>query len=166
MEQKKSKVTGIIFDKSGQGKNGIWYSFTIGFENGDSGKYFANSNPQTYFTLNQEAEYTKEVTQNGNYTNTKISPIRAQGGKQFFMGSPTAQNKRTALECAVSLAVAGKIAFDQIGATAIKYVAWLNTEPVQTTKAAAPVQSPAPTVSPSSAPFLPPTEDDDQGLPF
>lgn len=162
MEQKKSKVTGIIFDKSGIGKNGQpWHSFTVGFENGDSGKYFAGTNPQTYFVLNQEAEYLKDVTQNGQYTNTKISPVRAQGGKQFFGGSPTAQNKRTALECAVSLAAAKLIQFDQIGATAEKYVAWLNAEPKQLEAKS------APTPAPSSAPFLPPpgqTPDDD--LPF
>lgn len=129
METKKSKVTGIIFDKSGQGKNGTWYSFTVGFENGDSGKYFASSNPQTYFKLNEEAEYTKEVTQNGQYTNTKISPIRSQQGGKFFGGSPTAQNKRTALECAVSLAVAGKIPVDSIRDKCVAFAAWLNDEP-------------------------------------
>ncbi len=154
MEQKKSKVTGIIFDKSGQGKNGVWYSFTIGFENGDSGKYFANSNPQTYFKNGEEAEYMKEVTQNGQYTNTKISPIRAQGGKQFFGGSPTAQNKRTALECAVSLAVAGKLPTEQIGVQAIKFATWLNSETEQ--KQPAP-QPPPPTQEP---------DDSNSDLPF
>lgn len=143
MEQKKSKVTGIIFDKSGQGKNGMWYSFTIGFENGDSGKYFASANPQTYFVNGQEAEYTKEVTQNGQYTNTKISPVKTGGnGKQFFGGSPTAQNKRTALECAVSLAVAGKIGIEKIGETAVKYNAWLGEEKKETPKQQAPPPTP------------------------
>jgi len=136
VEQKKSKVTGIIFEKSGNGKNGMWYSFNVGFENGDAGKYFASANPQTYFKLNEEAEYTKETTTNttatGTYTNVRISPIKAQGGagfKQWGGGSPTAANKRTALECAVSLAVVGKIEVKDIGATAVKYNTWLNDEP-------------------------------------
>lgn len=163
METKKSKVTGIIFGKSGNGKNGTWYSFTIGFENGDSGTYFANVNPQTHFVLNQEAEYTKEVTQNGQYTNTKISPIRAQGGKQFFGGSPTAQNKRTALECAVSLAVAGKIQFGEIGSTANKYLVWLDAVPAATAKAEP--AKPAPQPAQSAAPFLP-EQDGTDDLPF
>jgi len=169
MEQKRSKVTGIIFGKSGQGKNGPWHLFTIGFENGDSGSYFANTNPQTYFVSGQEADYTKEITQNGNHTNTKISPVRnqnGQGGKPGWNASPTAQNKRTALECAVSLAVAGKIPFDQIGATAVKYMAWLDSGAVATPKQEPAKPAPAPTPAASPSPFLPPAEDNDDSLPF
>ncbi len=145
METKKSKVTGIIFDKSGQGKNGPWHSFTIGFENGDSGKYFANANPQTYFKMNEVAEYTKEVTQNGQYTNTKISPVRqGNGGGKFFGGSPTAQNKRTALECSVQLVVAGKITSEQALGTAKKFSDWLNADDQPKPQAPPAPQPPAP----------------------
>lgn len=163
METKKSKVVATSLKREGTGKYGQYYVHLIVFENLDSGDYMAKSNPQNYFKVGQEAEYTKETTQNGNYTNVVIKPVQAaQGGKGFFGGSPTAQNKRTALECAVSLAVAGKIHLDQIGATAQKYVAWLNVEAPAQQPTAKPEPAPAP--AKSSEPFLPPAPDDD--LPF
>lgn len=158
METKKSKVLNVFLKREGDGKFGHYYIHGINFENGDVGDYMAKSNPQKYFIVGQEADYTKETTQNGNYTNIVIKPVQTAqggaGGKGFFGGSPTAQNKRTALECAVSLAVAGKIPLDQIGATAQKYVTWLNVE--------APAPQPIP--AKSAEPFLPPSQDDD--LPF
>lgn len=162
MEQKKSKVTGIIFDKSGQGKNGTWYLFTIGFENGDSGKYFASANPQTYFVNGQEAEYIKDVTTSadGKYTNTNIKPISKGGnGKGFYQGSPTAANKRTALECAVSLAVAGKIPVDSIGAKAVNFNNWLSEEKKETPK-----QETPPPVKQEHEPHF--VGDNEDSLPF
>lgn len=164
METKKSKVLNTFLKREGDGKYGHYYIHGITFENGDAGDYMAKSNPQKYFIVGQEADYTKETTQNGNYTNVVIKPVQAaQGGKGFFGGSPTAQNKRTALECAVSLAVAGKIQLDQIGATAQKYVAWLNVEASAPQPTAKPEPAPAP--AKSAEPFLPPAPDDDS-LPF
>lgn len=126
METKKSKVTGVIFDKQGTGKNGVWYSFTVGFENGDSGKYFSNKNPQDYFVTGQEAEYVKEVTQNGQYTNTSIKRPQTAGGKGNFTPSPAAQNRRTALECATRLVVAGKLDSPKVLDMAARFDVWLN----------------------------------------
>lgn len=156
METKKSKVINSFLKREGDGQYGHYYIHGISFENGDTGDYMAKTNPQKYFILGQEADYTKETKVNGQYTNVIIKPIQAQGGKQFSGGSPTAQNKRTALECAVSLAVAGKIGFEQIGAQSVKFLGWLNAEeqPKQ--------EAPAPKPAPVQAPPI----DDTSDLPF
>lgn len=129
METKKSKVVSTTLKKEGTGTYGKYFIHVVSFENGDSGDYMAKSNPQNYFKVGVDADYTKEEVKNGDYLNIKIKPIQAPQGGKFFGGSPTAQNKRTALECAVSLCVAGKITFESIGAQSVKFAAWLNDEP-------------------------------------
>jgi len=142
MEQKKSKVVATSLKKEGTGQYGPYYIHLIVFENGDSGDYMAKKNPQDYFKVGSEAEYTKETKQNGQYTNTQIKPIQPQGGNGFKQGSPLAQNKRTALECAVNLAASGKLPTEQIGMQAVKFLTWLNAEPKQPEQPK-PVQQPA-----------------------
>ena len=141
MEQKKSKVVATSLKKEGTGQYGPYYIHLIVFENGDSGDYMAKKNPQDYFKIGSEAEYTKETKQNGQYTNTQIKPIQAQGANGFKGGSPLAQNKRTALECAVSLAVAGKIKTEEIGIKALHFSTWLNQESPTPTQQSAPLPS-------------------------
>lgn len=156
METKKSKVVATSLKKEGTGQYGAYYIHLIVFENGDSGDYMAKKNPQDYFVVGKEADYTKETKQNGQYTNVVIKPIQAQGGKQFFGGSPTAQNKRTALECSVRLAVAGKIDTNQIKAQSILFLGWLNAD--EQPRQEAPKQAPP-------AQQFPPM-DDTSDLPF
>jgi hypothetical protein len=147
MEQKKSKVVATSLKKEGTGQYGAYFIHLIVFENGDSGDYMAKSNPQTYFKVGLEADYTKESKQNGQYTNVLIKPIQAQGGNGFKQGSPLAQNKRTALECSIRLAAAGKIPTEKIGLEANKFLAWLNDEPKEQAKQN-PVLQPPPTKEP------------------
>ncbi len=158
MEQKKSKVVATSLKKEGTGNYGPYAIHLIVFENGDSGDYLAKTNPQTYFKVGSEAEYTKETKQNGQYTNIVIKPLQAQGANGFKQGSPLAQNKRTALECAVSLAVAGKLPTEQIGIKAMHFATWLNQETQSTP------QQTAPTPQREPEPSLPDNNSDD--LPF
>lgn len=157
MEQKKSKVVATSLKKEGTGQYGPYYIHLIVFENGDSGDYMAKSNPQTYFKIGSEVEYTKETKQNGQYTNTQIKPIQSQGGNGFKQGSPLAQNKRTALECAVSFAVAGKLPTEQIGIKAMHFTTWLNqdVQVTPTTQATPPPPQKEPDFIPDSTDDLP-----------
>lgn len=158
MEQKKSKVVATSLKKEGTGNYGAYAIHLIVFENGDSGDYLAKTNPQTYFKVGQETEYTKETKQNGQYTNIVIKPIQAQGGNGFKQGSPLAQNKRTALECAVSLAVAGKLPTEQIGIKAMHFATWLNQEAPMPQQSAPPIQK--------EPEYLPDNNNDSDSLPF
>lgn len=153
MEQKKSKVVATSLKKEGTGQYGAYYIHLIVFENGDSGDYLAKKNPQDYFVIGKEAEYTKEEKQNGNYRNVSIKPIQAQGGNGFKQGSPLSQNKRTALECAVSLAVAGKIKTEEIGVKAMNFATWLNQESQAAAPKSAPTPEPEPADSSDDLPF-------------
>lgn len=162
MEQKKSKVVATSLKKEGTGQYGPYFIHLIVFENGDSGDYMAKKNPQDYFKVGLEAEYTKETKQNGQYQNTSIKPIQTQGSNGFKGGSPLSQNKRTALECAVSLAVAGKIQIDQIGAKAVSFSAWLNEETKQTIPPI-PTQKPQPRAPVQEPDYV---QDDNSDLPF
>lgn len=162
METKRSRVKGVAFKKEGSGQYGKYYIFTVMFDNGDSGDYMAKSNPQTYFIEGQEADYTKEVKQNGNYTNTSIKPIQAQGGgKQWNGGSPTAQNRRTAMECATSLVVAGKIDLADLRRTASGLYAWIS----ETDQPKQSVATPSPKPS-APEPMEQPIDYDPTDLPF
>lgn len=122
--ESKSKVTNVVFKKEGTGKYGPFAVFTITFENGDSGDYMAKSKDQNTFVIGQEVEYTKEVKQNGNYTNTIIKPKQIDRGGKFQ--NPAGMNKRCALENAVALCVAGKIEKKEIGTYSDNFNKWLN----------------------------------------
>lgn len=161
MENRKSKVVATSLKKEGTGNYGPYYIHLIVFENGDSGDYMAKKNPQDYFIVGREADYTKETKQNGQYTNTVIKPIQqGQQGGNFFKGSPTAMNRRTALECSVSLVVAGKSDISKVLETATKFSAWLNDEPKTPQQQASASLPPPP--QPSPYPSNDPTDD----LPF
>lgn len=162
METKKSKVVAATFKNQGTGQYGPYFIHTIVFENGDVGDYLSKKNPQDYFKVGQEADYTKETKQNGQYQNISIKPVQQQqGGNRFNGGSPTAQNKRTALECAISLAVAGKIKDDQIIPKASSFAMWLNQE--QQATPMAPPPKPQATPPPPEPEYA---NEDDSGLPF
>lgn len=126
MENKNAKVTAVTLKKKGEGQYGEYFIFTIVFDNGDTGDYLANSNPQSYFKVGQNADYSKEVIQNGQYTNVKIKPVR-QGNGNFKGQNPIYANKRTALECASRLGGSIETVFDN----ANKFDAWLNDAPKQ-----------------------------------
>lgn len=126
METKKARVKATTMKREGIGQYGPYFVHTIIFDNGDNGDYMAKTNPQTYFKEGEEAEYTKEVKQNGNYTNTVIKPIQ-QPKAGFNGGNPTLQNRRVALQCAVEL-MAPKYAgdFKQLLTTAEEFEKWIN----------------------------------------
>lgn len=135
METKNSRVTAVTLKKQGTGQHGVYFIFTVVFENGDTGDFVSKANPQTKFTLGQATDYTKEVVQNGQYTNVKIG-IPQQNGGGFKPQNPIHANKRTALECASRLG--GNI--ETVFANANKFDAWLNDAP----KAAQPIPTPPP----------------------
>lgn len=129
MENKNAKVTAVTLKKEGTGQYGKYYIFTVVFDNGDTGDFLAKSNPQTSFKVGENADYTKETVQNGQYTNVKIKPVNQQGGK---FGSPLSANKRTALECAVKIGT-GPVHPD-ILKNAEVFFKWLNGEQKSETK--------------------------------
>ena len=101
METKNAKVTAVTLKKEGTGQYGKYFIFTVVFDNGDTGDYLGKSNPQNYFKVGENAEYTKETIQNGQYTNVKIKQIQANNG--FKQQNPIHVNRRSAIECAVKL---------------------------------------------------------------
>lgn len=165
METKKSKVVAATFKNQGTGQYGPYFIHTIVFENSDVGDYLSKKNPQDYFKVGQEAEYTKEVKQNGQYTNITIKPVQTQGTGNNFRGggSPVAQNKRTALECAVSLAVAGKIKDNEIIPKASSFAMWLNQDQQATASATPPALRQQAAPPPQEPDYV---DDDSSSLPF
>lgn len=139
METKNSKVTAVTLKKSGTGQHGAYFIFTVVFENGDTGDFVSKANPQTKFTVGQTTDYTKEVVQNGQYTNIKIGTVQANGGG-FKPQNPIHANRRTAIECAV------RYGGDPIHPNVLKnaeiILKWLNESPPQA--AAAPIPTPPP----------------------
>jgi len=80
METKQSKVAAIAENqKQWAGTNGTVYYHMITFENGDSGWYGSKTEKCEKFKVGELADYTKEVKQNGNFTNTIIKPVQQQG---------------------------------------------------------------------------------------
>lgn len=139
METKNSKVTAVTLKKSGTGQHGAYFIFTVVFENGDTGDFVSKANPQTKFTVGQTTDYTKEVVQNGQYTNIKIGTVQANGGG-FKPQNPIHANRRTALESASKMRnVATET--DAIRVAEI-FLKWLNESPPQA--AAAPIPTPLP----------------------
>lgn len=124
METKNSKVTAVTLKKSGTGQHGAYFIFTVVFENGDTGDFVSKANPQTKFTVGQTTDYTKEVVQNGQYTNIKIGTPQANGGG-FKPQNPIHANKRTALECACRLGGSLPTVLEN----AKMFDAWLNDAP-------------------------------------
>jgi hypothetical protein len=123
METKNAKVTAVTLKKQGTGQYGPYFIFTIVFDNGDTGDYLAKSNPQNIFNVGQNADYTKEVMQNGQYTNVKIKSIQQGGFKPQNQG---AANRRTALDCAIKY---GNEPIDPaILKNADTFLEWLNNE--------------------------------------
>lgn len=126
MEQKKSTVRTAIYKKSGNGQYGEYHIHEITFDNGDKGDYMAKTNPQNTFTVGQEAEYTIEKRENGQYVNFAIKPVKQANGFVPNKGNPVYEHKRTALRCAVELCAHGKITTDKIGEWAGNFMKFLN----------------------------------------
>ena len=124
METKKSIVKSVNFKKEGDGQYGKWYSFTVTFENGDSGDYLGKSNPQDKFIEGKEVEYTIEAKVNGQYTNYSIKPVQAQGN--FPKANPAHEHKRTALKLAIDVWLAGKIEGDKVESMADRLFNYLS----------------------------------------
>lgn len=125
METKKSIVRSAIFKKANSGANGLYYIHEITFDNNDTGVYFSKTETQDVFKVGQETDYTIEAKVNGQYTNYSIKPVKVNGfvpGK----GNPAYEHKRTALKCAVDLAVSGKIELGKISDYAGSFMKFLN----------------------------------------
>ncbi len=92
METKKSKVTNVQEKTSSyNGNNGVVFYHKITFENGDTGQYGSKSETCEKFTVGQEADYTIEKKENGQYVNYVIKPI--QGAVNSFNGGSAKVNK-------------------------------------------------------------------------
>lgn len=123
--EKKSIVRSAIFKKTGTGKFGEYHIFEITFDNGDKGDYLAKTNPQNTFKEGAEAEYIIEKKENGQYVNYSIKAVQ-QNGFVPGKGNPAYEHKRTALKCAVELAVSGKCEVKQISEYANSFMKFLN----------------------------------------
>lgn len=126
METKKSICRSAIFKKTGSGTYGEYHVYEVTFDNGDKGNYLAKKNPQDAFKEGQEAEYTIEKKENGQYVNYTIKPMQAMNGGGFPKGNPVYEHKRTALRCAVDLASVGKIELKKISEFADSFMKFLN----------------------------------------
>jgi len=74
MEQKKSKVKKVVFQKEWENEYGKFYSFGIRMENNDAGYYNSKSKDQDKFVEGQEVEYEYEPPKEGK-TYGKIKPV-------------------------------------------------------------------------------------------
>lgn len=137
METKRAKVTAVTLKKEGIGKYGKYFIFTVVFDNGDTGDYLGSSNPQTAFTVGQDADYTKETVVNGQYTNVKIKTVQQNGGG-FKPQNPLHANRRTAIECAIRYG--SQPIHPGILSNAEVILKWLNESPPQ----ASPIPTPPP----------------------
>lgn len=125
METKKSICRSAIFKKTGTGSYGEYHVYEVTFDNGDKGNYLAKKNPQDVFKEGQEAEYTIEKKENGQYVNYQVKPVQQVNG--FPKGNPVYEHKRTALKCSVELACSGKINLPDIGKYADSFMKFLQT---------------------------------------
>lgn len=115
----KGKVKSAVFKKSGTGQYGEYHIFDITIEGDDKVyQFMGKTNPQTKFIVGQEAEYTTDTKQVGNYTNHSIKPVQQQGN--FAGGNPQRlelDKKIAALRCTIELIKADKIKFEQLRPT-------------------------------------------------
>jgi len=124
MEQKKSKVSSVVFKKANSGANGLYYIFDLAMENGDKGQYFSSKEQQDAFKEGVEVEYTIEQKVNGQYTNYSIKPLKQAGARP--MGNPVFEHKRVALKCATDLVCHGKVEEKNLITAAEKLLKFLN----------------------------------------
>lgn len=126
---KKGIVAHVQFKKSGTGQYGEYHIFEITFQNNDKGDYMAKTNPQKAFVIGQEAEYTIESKQHGEFTNYQVKPVN--NNKQFGNSkpfNPIHANRQCALNNAVAMFNAGKIEERQLYQAADKLFKWLQNE--------------------------------------
>lgn len=131
MEIKKSKVKSAEFQKSFNGNYGEMFVHEITFENGDKGQYLSKSNPQNKFVQGNEVEYEFSITQNGQFTNTSIKPIKDPA--TFVATKQRGGNESFALSYAKDMAVAylnkgNELSTAQIIELAEKFYLWLNSK--------------------------------------
>ena len=82
METKTAIVTKITENESYwvHKTYGKMFNHLIEFDNGDKGKYSGKSENCDAFVVGESAQYTMEVQQKGQYTNTYINPVKKKSG--------------------------------------------------------------------------------------
>ena len=125
METKKSVVTAIAENvRQWAGQNGTVYYHTITFENGDTGNYGSKSAKCEKFKVGVEAEYTKEVSQNGNYTNVTIKPVQSEGKSGFKPKNDKLIVAQSSINYATQLYMGKQVDTDHVLEVAEKFYNW------------------------------------------
>lgn len=117
--QKSAKVTKIAYKKSFTGKFGETFIFTITFDNGDTGEYMENKNPQTYFTEGQVAQYILEPREGFPSNIKKVAgaggrPSRPTDNPEVFKFDKALIVAQASIKAAVELIVNDKIKFESL----------------------------------------------------
>ena len=134
MENKKAKVTKVMHNvRSYQTQNGTFYNHEITFDNGDRGMYSSKSDICQKFHEGQEASYTIETKQNGQYTNVIIKPSTEFVPGNTFAKKGSGSDESFALsyakDFACSLLDSGKVVTaEMIIETADKFYNWLKAK--------------------------------------
>ena len=71
---KKSKVVSCEYVRSWSNANGQFHTFSVTFENGDSGQYNSKNENQNKFVVGKESAY--EIHPSGNDYPDKIKPVK------------------------------------------------------------------------------------------
>lgn len=108
---KTSKVVSTSFKREWKNKQGgTNYTFSIAFENGDSGEFNTNQNPQVKFVEGETVTYTIEKvatqTSKGIWERIKIDKVREDSGRNYYSPDPNKQKRivrSVALKAALKL---------------------------------------------------------------
>lgn len=123
------KVTAIGYDGELSNAHGTFYKWSLQFDNGDAGTYLSKTNPQTKFTLGENAHYdfNKEKGRifyvNPDYENNKQS-----GGRKFDPQRELRIVRQSSLANAIAYHAAKdeeNATIDRVIKTAVKFVGFV-----------------------------------------
>ena len=125
MEKVKVKSTKI--KKEGEKNGKKWIIREVEVEKLSDG-HLVKGDSFDEFKEDEECEIEIIPNQNSQYNPTFKKAGSSAGGKKGFTKDYTFEKRKTALECAVQMCVAGKVTPDQLVATRDKFFEYLNTK--------------------------------------
>ena len=107
----KAKINRIDFQKEFETKFGVLYSHKIQYDEDKVGFYSSKKKEQTYFKVDQEAEFTEEFKQSQQGPYTVLKPIRQGKFSDFNKNLKREQSRYTTMGCSYvkDLIISGKI---------------------------------------------------------
>ena len=111
----KAKINRIDFQKEFETKFGILYSHKIQYDEDKIGFYSSKKKDQTYFKVNQEAEFTEEFKESRQGPYTVIKPIRQGNFSDYNKNVKKEQSRYAGFAASYckDLIIAGKLDFKQ-----------------------------------------------------